>query len=264
MANTELAATPTSNSDRLDTEKPHMFDMEEAHPDLLPEELLAGCQRVQEDNSHESFCFELFRRAIAAKSEVCWSLIYQQYQRLVYRWVLDCANGRDHIGDLSVDDMVLHAFTSFWRAFTSDKLAKAPALSSVLSYLKSCAGTAVLQAKRQLESKVTRAHWQESEWAEYLEGDDQNAQPTMNPEVTTLAKMGAEELWTIVDSCCVDERERMVARLSFVSNLKPRAIIDLMPDQFSAETEIYSLRRNLKNRLARNEQLQILAERGST
>lgn len=230
------------------------------HTELLPEELLAGCQRTQEDNSHESFCFELFRRAIVTKSEACWSLIYRQYQRLVYRWVIDCANGQDRIGDVLIDDMVLNAFTSFWRAFTTEKLAKAPALSSILSYLKSCASTAVLQAKRQLESEVTKSDRDESEWAEYLADADADGETAADPAIATLSHMSANELWAIVDSCCLDERERMLARLSFVSNLKPRAIIELMPDHFDTETEIYSVRRNLKNRLARNEQLQILAD----
>ncbi|MEZ4864568.1 MAG: hypothetical protein R3C14_24850 [Caldilineaceae bacterium] len=221
---------------------------------FTPEQLLQGCRQTKPDDSHEGFCLEMFRRAIEEHSEACWAVIYQQYQKLVYRWTIDFAHTNDHIGDTTVDEMVLDAFTSFWRAFTADKLAKATRLASVLAYLKSCAATSVLQAKRKAEQEALRIEWQHDN------PDDQLArlEMGMRPETEIITRLTADQLWAIVDNCCHNEQERVVARLSFVSNLKPRSILIQFPDLFTDSEEIYAIRRNLKNRLWRDEQLQTL------
>ena len=60
----------------------------------------------------------------------------------------------------------------------------------------------------------------------------------------------------LVDSCCSDPREHVLARLSFVCDLTPAMIISLLPHEFEDVQEIYRLRRNLRNRLMRNPELQ--------
>ena len=67
--------------------------------------------------------------------------------------------------------------------------------------------------------------------------------------------MDANALWQIVDETCHDEREQLVARLSFVANLKPRRIIERYPQLFDSEDSLYKLRKNLLKRLRRNPQL---------
>jgi hypothetical protein len=79
-----------------------------------------------------------------------------------------------------------------------------------------------------------------------------------HPEEQYLATMWQEKLWQVVNRCCYDERERVLARLSFVSDLKPSEILDRHPDLFADVAEIYTLRRNLKNRLWRDKDLQEL------
>src|SRR4051794_33133744 len=104
--------------------------------------LLEGCQQRQPDNSHEAFCFELFRPAIVEKSEPCWFALYQQYKKLLYSWTLQFAKTPTRIGAVTIEEMVADAFTAFWRAFTPAKLNKAGRLASILAYLKACTATA--------------------------------------------------------------------------------------------------------------------------
>lgn len=223
-----------------------------------PLQLLAHCRDSRPDNAHEPFCFELFRRAIAEKSEQCWAVIYQQYQKLVYRWVLDFAKSSDPIDDLSIEDLVMDAFTAFWRAYTIEKLNNAGGLGSILSYLKSCVATTVLQARRKAGKTLLKTEWDESVI------DTQPA--TTNAadwEQMSFKQVSVNQLWTIVDSCCHDEKERVIARLSFVADLKPNNILEHYPDLFADVAEIYTVRRNLKNRLKRNAQLRAWQEESS-
>lgn len=218
------------------------------------EQLANGCRQIKSDNSHEPYCFELFRRAIIDKSELCWSALYAQYSKLVVHWVDAFRKSSAPHLTTPIEDLVMDAFTAFWRAFTVEKLSNAGHLAQVLSYLKSCSATAVLQAKRREEHQVKHHMWDQATTEAALDGQRNGN----HPEEQYLATMWQEKLWQVVNRCCYDERERVLARLSFVSDLKPSEILDRHPELFADVAEIYTLRRNLKNRLWRDKDLQEL------
>jgi hypothetical protein len=230
---------------------------EQAHGTFVqwtPIQLAARCRGSRPDNSHEPFCFELFRRAIVEKSEQCWSAIFQQYQKLLYRWTLDFAKSHVALEQAVAEELVLDAFTAFWRAYTVDKLNNANGLASILSYLKSCAATSVLQLQRKADKTILQMAWDEK----VVDAQTAAESTGTAPDKLLFAQISAEQLWALVDSCCYDEKERIIARLSFVADLKPTVILEHHPDLFLDVAEIYTIRRNLKNRLWRNEQLRVL------
>jgi hypothetical protein len=214
--------------------------------------LTSECADVRTDRSHENFCLELFRRAIAEHSPECWSAIYAQYRKLVIHWILECLRSGRELEQSTLDELVLGAFTAFWQGFTSEKLQRAEGLASVLKYLKSCAFTAVLQFRRRAATRQERS-------LEPL-ADDETAGGSVlrspsNVEREILHAQQAHHLWEIVDHHCADDRERLLARLSFVADLTPSRIMALHPGIFGSAEEIYALRRNLRNRLMQNPQL---------
>lgn len=221
---------------------------------MTPGQLADGCRQVKHDNSHEIYCFELFRRAIQEKSEQCWAVLYTQYSKLVAHWIGQFSKNSAPLLEAPAEDLVTDAFTAFWRAFTADKLPSSRQLAPVLSYLKSCAATAVLQAKRRAERSVQQMEWQ----PEVLDNMLGTQQVSDRPEQVILQTLWQEKLWQVVNNCCHDERERLLARLSFVSDLKPGEILERHPDLFADVAEIYTMRRNLKNRLWRDKALQTL------
>lgn len=221
---------------------------------MTPEQLANGCRQVKSDNSHEPYCFELFRRAIMDRSELCWSALYTQYSKLVVHWINTFRKSSAPHLTTPVEDLVTDTFTAFWRAFTAEKLSNAAHLAQVLSYLKSCSATALLQAKRREEQQVKQHEWDQT-MTEAVPDDQHSGS---HPEEHYLATLWQEKLWQVVNRCCHDERERVLARLSFVSDLKPSAILDRHPQLFADVAEIYTLRRNLKNRLWRDKELQEL------
>lgn len=218
---------------------------------LQPNELAIGCQQKKSDNSHERFCFELFRRSIVERDQLCWSEIYQQYQKLVIRWTAEHVSPLRQIGNATVEEMVLDAFTSFWRAYSEEKLAKANGVGSVLMYLKSCVATSVAQARRKAERTVAQA-----EWDQYVvDSTTASTKSGSRTDEDVLQQIESEQIWQIVNACCHDEKDQIIARLGLVSNLKPRSIMEIHPELFTSVEEIYELRRNLKNRLRRSEEL---------
>lgn len=221
---------------------------------MTPGQLADGCRQVKHDNSHEIYCFELFRRAIQEKSEQCWAALYTQYSKLVAHWIGQFSKSSAPLLETPAEDLVTDTFTAFWRAFTTEKLNNANQLAPVLGYLKSCAATAVLQAKRREERRVKQAAWNQ----ESLDSDRNTQEASSRPEQMMIAAMWQEKLWQIVNGCCHDERERLLARLSFVSDLKPTEILERHPGLFTDVAEIYTMRRNLKNRLWRDKALQEL------
>ena len=234
---------------------------DESLSNLDPSQLLARCRNTQPDNSHERFCFELFRGAIIRQNQHCWALIYEQYQKLVFRWALDVLQSSglaEKQPDTLPETFVVEAFATFWRAYTVAKLESADGIASVLSYLKSCVVTTVLQARRQAQRRLVQAEWDES-----AVDPQATADALTEPEKQLLHENYAAQLWQLVDANCHDEAERIVARLSFVADLKPHAILARHPDLFSDVAQIYTMRRNLKNRLSRNEALRLLGKEGA-
>jgi RNA polymerase sigma factor (sigma-70 family) len=208
--------------------------------ELAASQLAARCQNKRPDGSHEPFCLELFRRAILEGCSLCWHYVYRQYYALVRYWVFR----RSPPDPDEIDDLTQEAFTAFWRSYTSDKLARAQGLRDVLSYLKSCAGSAVAQAHRKTERAIL-----EAEWDEWVVDSDASAH---SAEAAAMQRMSAQELWEAVEACCNGEREHLLVHLMFREGLKPRHIAERFPDLFPTVSDVYRVERNLLERLRRH------------
>ena len=216
-----------------------------------PADLLEQCRAAKPDKSHERFCLELFRRAIVEKSQGCWAMLYQQYLKLVYRWTIEFAKSNNGIGNVSVEEMAQDAFTQFWRSYSSEHLAKAEGMGSILRYLKSCVWTSVQQVLRKQKEEMLSLEEEVTEVA------DAHPQSSTSPS-NVIDTMMATRFWQVVDSCCASDRERVIARLRFVDAWKPSDIVKKRPDLANDEKELFKLLRNLKDRLERNEMMREL------
>ncbi len=216
-------------------------------PNDLPEiQLAARCRQRQPDASHEPFCFELFRRAIAEGCAVCWQYVHTQYYGLVRAWLL-----RYNLSDAeTVDDLAQDTFASFIRFFTPTKLNQANSLGSILSYLKSCAVTSVLQVRRKTARETVLLDWDEAVLDPQLRSDSAETQAGQN--------LTAADIWSVVEATCQTDQERLLARQMLVSGLKPADMVKRYPQQFSSIDEIYRLKRNLVDRLRRHPTLRAI------
>ena len=73
--------------------------------------------------------------------------------------------------------------------------------------------------------------------------------------------MAADELWTAVEACCTDDRDRLIARLVLQAGLKPRHIAEQFPHRFSDVSEVYRIKRNLIDRLRRDPTVRDLCQK---
>lgn len=215
---------------------------------LTPPKLAARCRNTQPDASHERFCFELFRRAIVEGCSLSWHYLHNQYYSLVRYWV--CR--RAPLDPDTVDDLTQDAFTAFWRFYSPEKLAYAAGLGDVLSYLKSCAASAVAQAFRRQERAVVEEGWD----AGVVDG----CVSTPSAEASASRHLDAQSLWAIIEERCNDERDLLVARLTFVSGMKPSRIAELCPDLFVDVSQVHRVKRNLLDRLRRHPVLRSMHE----
>lgn len=197
------------------------------------------------------YCFELFRRALLERNQQAYGLLYQQYQALVAGWI------ERHPSFPALDEevqfFVNRAFEKMWRALTPAKFERFADLKSLLSYLKLCAGSAVLDYAR-----VGRVEVVDEEPDELnLAGDGMD----VDPESYTMSQVAQQEFWQLILDRLMDERERLVVHGSFVLALKPRELCIRYPAVFADVSEVYRAKQNVLERLRRDGELKkILAE----
>ena len=139
--------------------------------------------------SHDSHsCYELFRLALAEGNQQAWQAIYNQYHRLVHRWL------GNPPGDL--EDLVNQVFTRFWRNITPEKFANFPTLSHILQYLKLCASGVAIDAERAETRQQTHL-----ENIRSLEQYASYAEPHSSIDEHVMEKIHSEELFTLASQC---------------------------------------------------------------
>ena len=180
------------------------------------------------------FCFELLRRALADGAPEAFTRVYRNYERQVLSWVYS-HSGFAQTGE-SADFFARSALSTFYFALRGPKFAQFTSLAKVLTYLKLCVHTAIMQYLRdQRPSATTRL--------------DEAGDLAHTPDLDNRAD--AAELWAHICRLLPDQRDRLLARYVFLQDLKPRQIVSAHPTQWGGEREVsvalYRIRRLLRN-----------------
>lgn len=193
-----------------------------------------------------TFAYELFRRALVEQNDTAWEYIYRHYAPLVESWVRRCG-AFAQTGESS-EFFVSAAFTKFWRAMRTKAFADFPTLASLLHYLQLCTSCVVIDSVRA------------QSWAEMLPEDAlASAHDTQAaPDEAVLDRAQREELWRCLDGLISDPGERVILYESFVLGMKPGDIFARHSVLFATVSVVYNLKRNLLERLGRNQQLRRL------
>jgi DNA-directed RNA polymerase specialized sigma24 family protein len=170
---------------------------------------------------------------VVERDDAAWESVYAQYSTLARIWL---NAGMDE------DDGVNAAFERFWRAVDSDKFACFGSLAAVLSYLKMCVRTTVLDHVRAQSRSVLEL--------------DLDAIPAVSAQAQGQAEVGdrvdAADFWRQVSEILQDERERRLIYLSYVTGLSPREIHARHVHEFPRMEEIYRIKRGALDRLRRS------------
>ena len=200
--------------------------------------LVAACR-----DTHDPSCFELFRRAVAERDHAAWAAVMAQYAGLVRAWVRRHPSSAALAPHEREEDWPTAAFGRFWAAIAPERFGHFSGLAPLLQYLKMCAHSALMD--------VLRAR------AAAQIGDDSAS--IADAEAVAVERLAASDLWHAVGAALSDDDERLVARLSFVLDLKPAEIYERYPARFASVADVYRIKRNILERLRRNETIRALA-----
>jgi len=191
------------------------------------------------------FCFELFRRAIVDRCQQAWSYLDAQYGAEVEGWVKrhsafpSCGEEPDYLVNCTFERM--------WAALSPDRFADFGTLPALLSYLKVCVNSVLLDLVRIVERQGVVAR---------LESEDLVGDPgTTDVEKEAIGIVQGEAFWEAIGARLKNEKERQVVYGLFVLGLAPRDIYAQHPDLFCSVQEVYRVRENVLARLRRDDDL---------
>jgi DNA-directed RNA polymerase specialized sigma24 family protein len=191
---------------------------------------------------------ELFRRAIVDNDEAAWAAVID-----LYRPLLQAQTARRSLRDLVSEDngfCVDRAFQRFWQATRAGRLRDLSDLASILSYLKLCLASVMLDEARARSRQLATS----------IDTVSPEASLTDDPSEVAVGRVARAELWRAVNAELRSDDERLVARLSFLRGLTPREIFARHPDRFEDVVSVYRTKRNIVDRLRHSRAIRRLVD----
>lgn len=190
----------------------------------------------QGQNVDAMHCYELFRRCLQKRDHDAWEGVYTLFGPQVARWVRSHNLFSDSGEEVSY--FVNRALEKMWSAIPPDKFARYSNLKPLLSYLKMCVGSAVIDHYRKQERSQLGL--------EKLRGQIKtNAMPQN-------LRTDNSQLWERLNQIMKNKKERVVLYASFVIGSKPKEIDVEFSGVFSSVKEIYRIKENILSRLRRD------------
>lgn len=204
------------------------------------------------------YCYELFRRAIVERDTQAWNLVCERFWPHVRDWV-----GRHRLMNLwpeSPDALVGEAFARMWRACSADMFARSQDLTHLLSYLRHCAESALIQharaiQRRQFDVSLFESDDETSAPSQSIESLEPETPASETPEEIVMHDQNMRMLWQQVERSLHDEQERLVIYACFVLDMKPREIYARHKSLFNDVREVYRVKERVFTRLRNDQQL---------
>lgn len=197
---------------------------------------------VRGEPRDDTYCFELFARAVVQRDDGAWAAIVAQYRGIVLAYVgQHAAAATLHEPE---DFWINRAFSRFWTAVGADRFAQFPDLPALLKYLKLCVHSVLMD-----ELRARRNAWTS------LDEMPESTPSRESDEHDVLGRLASEQLWATILREMQDETERIVARLSFARGLKPAEIYEQEPGRYVDVADVYRIKRNIVERLRRSPEI---------
>ncbi len=203
-------------------------------------------------SSDDRFCLELFRRAIVERMTPVWDSLIAQYRPQIEAWVRRVCPPRATAED--VEDLVADAITRYWRNYNAAAFARATCLAEVLRYWQDCARSAVFDWQRRSRRYALNESLDELQLRTVLQT------PAREVEERSADQDMQRRIWETVSACCQDSTDVLLVRRIFMEGDKPQAVFTTHPALFESQLDVYRRIRNLKERLRRSSELQLLAK----
>ena len=216
--------------------------MEKPPEDMSLAELVSRCSQEmgkfrRKEPSDESYCLEIFRRALIGHNEAAWTVLYNNFSESIRLWLRRHQYKEAALRHESEQGYVDDTFKRFWQWTCNQKL-EFTSIAGALSALHLCLNSSVMD--------TLRAYSRPKE----------EPMPEVNQlndgQLVTEDLYNESELWMVIASILTNKRELRVIYLIYHCGLKPREIVLRCSDEFACEQEIYRLTRNALDRLRRH------------
>lgn len=198
---------------------------------------------VRGEPRDDSYCFELFARAIERREPPAWEAIVAQYRGMVIAAIKQ-HSAAALVGE-NDDFWVNRTFQRFWIALGRDRFGHFNGLPALLKYLKMCAHSVLMD-----EVRARRGAQLSS-----LEDLPPGAGQAVDAEDEAIGALSGVELWQVVKQVLPEESEWLVAYLSLARDLKPAEIQQRHQDRFATVADVYRIKRNVLDRLRRSAEI---------
>jgi hypothetical protein len=178
-----------------------------------------------------SYALELMARALQTNSNEAWTFVLEVFTPVMRTWIHRHPSYQEIMAYGEEEPIILEAFERLFE-HNRGRSVELPGLQPFLHYLRVALHGAIMDRLREKANAAPALH----ATAEYV--------PVA--EVTTGASTA--EIWSKLESCTINERERLLIRLRWAEELAPREIMRLFPAEFASAREIS---RMLSNVLAR-------------
>lgn len=206
-------------------------------------QIIARCSEqyalyTQRKKNDSRYCLELFRRALAEKSDLAWSAVYNQYEKAVSTWIIrhpsfvHCHEDAEYF--------VNPTFARMWKAISPERFIAFSDLKQVLQYLKACVHSEIHDYLRTSRKSV--------ELSEQVASN-----------VEQFKAVLYSDLWTVLGQR-LDEAELLLFYLRYHEGLMPRQIVEEHPELGRDAKQISRRLENILAKLRRTEELQKLFE----
>jgi DNA-directed RNA polymerase specialized sigma24 family protein len=238
-----------------------MIDLHSSQPQpehLTVSELLLEAHKEIQAHPHTqptahatAYAFELFHRAIGQCDEQAWSGLYELYYALVSSWMLRRAPA---LVAEELAALVNEVFAKFFRSIGPEKLKNFPSVGSLLAYLKCCTSSVWADYCR---SQRTRQR------EDPLESLPQESLMLDDFAASVIDHLTAQEAWAVIAGAVPAQEERLILVLVCSQGWSPAKLQHRYPCLFPSVEDVYRRRRNVCERLRRNQELLHLLERPS-
>lgn len=222
---------------------------------LSSEEVARRCrEEARRHREQESgYCFELFRRALEAQDEWAWQAIQEQYRGMILSW-LQMASHHGLAAE-EAEDLLQNTLEKFWRTLGSQRKflisERFAHVGALLKYLRQCAVTTQLDARRQAKrwQRLNQTLVIEAETAHAAGGQSAMFEQRHIDHLYQEEQLQQVQRWLRME--VTDELERLVLQLSYEQELKPADIAARYPHQFADVQVVRQIKERVLKRARR-------------
>jgi hypothetical protein len=198
--------------------------------------------------SDERYGRALFRRAIARHDDDAWECIYRQFAPLALTWISNHPQATHILEYDSYDSVVNAAFAKFSQAITPAKIDTFLSLASLLTYLKHCVRSAIMDTLRSQQA------YRLEDTLDLID----NEPVAGDPAEYVMGQLTIGDVWQVVQRMLKDEKERVCVTLMYMYDMRPDEIHHTHRRLFPTVDEVYRVKHNLFARLRRNSLLKAM------